>query len=260
MMTFAVVQQKGGVGKTTIAINLAACAHVAGLRSLIVDMDRQATAFEWSAVERAPGSRCAGITVMQAGITVQAGSRKAEALGIAAQIPKMSRGYDAVFLDGPPRLGDQTLAAAVAADVAIIPLEPFAASFWAVPETIELLDSADVIREQYGRRPIKRGFVLSRAGIGTRLLRAAEAELRKNPRAGELLGIIHQRVTIAEAMELGEAAITMPTASTAADEFERLWRHLKRGINGKRDNKTKPRASQAAARRAAAGRREALAR
>jgi len=255
MMTFAVVQQKGGVGKTTIAINLAACAHVAGLSALIIDMDRQGTAFEWSVVERAPGSRCEGIAV------VQAVSRKADtALGIAAQIPKMSRGYDVVLLDGPPRLGDVTLAAAVAADVAIIPLEPFAASFWAVPETIELLDSADAIREQHGRRPVKRAFVLSRAGIGTRLLARAEAELRKNPRAGELLGIIHQRVAIAEAMEIGEAAITLPTAATAANEFERLWRKLKRGIHGQSHVKTKPRASQAPARGAGAGRREALAR
>jgi chromosome partitioning protein len=254
MMTVAVVQQKGGVGKTTVAINLAACAHVAGLRSLIIDMDRQATAFDWSVVPRAPGSRCEGITV------VQAVSRKQDtALGIAAQIPKMSRGYDVVFLDGPPRLGDVTMAAAVAADIALIPLEPFAASFWAVPETVELLDSADAIREQHGRRPVKRAFVLSRAGIGTRLLRSAELELRQNPAAGELLGVIHQRVAIAEAMELGEAAITLPSASAAAVEFERLWRHLQRGINGQSDEKAKPRIRKAPARRAG-DRREAPAR
>jgi chromosome partitioning protein len=257
MLTIAVVQQKGGVGKTTLAVNLAACAHLAGLRVLIVDLDRQATAFDWSVVERAPSSRCAGITV------VQAVSRKADtALGIAAQIPMMSRGYDVVFLDGPPRLGDVTLAAAVAADVALIPLEPFAASLWAVPDTIDLLDSADVIREQRGMRPVDRALVLSRAGIGTRLLREAEAEIRKDPAGGKLLGIVHQRVAIAEVMKIGEAAATVPAAACAAEEFSRLWRQLKRGMHGQSNEKSTPRTRSAAARSASArtDRREATAR
>jgi chromosome partitioning protein len=255
MLTIAVLQQKGGVGKTTLAINLAACAHLAGLRVLIIDMDRQATAFDWSVVERAAGSRCAGITV------VQAVSRKADtALGIAGQIPMMSRGYDVVFLDGPPRLGDVTMAAAVAADVALIPLEPFAASLWAVPDTIDLLDSADSIREHRGMRPIERALVLSRAGIGTRVLRDAEAEIRKDPAGGKLLGVVHQRVSIAEVMKVGEAAATVPTAASAAEEFSRLWRQLKRGMNGQSHEKSKTRTSQAPGRRARTDRREAPAR
>ena len=49
VLTVAVLQQKGGSGKTTLAINLAAAAHLDGGRALVVDMDRQASAFDWSA-------------------------------------------------------------------------------------------------------------------------------------------------------------------------------------------------------------------
>ena len=64
---------------------------------------------------------------------------------------EMSRGYDYVFLDGPPRLGDVTQSAAVAADVAVLPIQPGPFDFWAVAETLESLDQADQIREQLGR-------------------------------------------------------------------------------------------------------------
>ena len=60
-----------------------------------------------------------------------------------------------VFLDGPPRLGDVTQSAAVAADVAVLPIQPGPFDFWAVAETLESLDQADQIREQLG--PLQSG-------------------------------------------------------------------------------------------------------
>ena len=56
------------------------------------------------------------------------------------------RGYDYVILDGPPRLGDITQGAAVAADVAVLPIQPGPFDFWVVAETLESLDQADQIR------------------------------------------------------------------------------------------------------------------
>ena len=77
---------------------------------------------------------------------------------------EIARGYDFVFLDGPPRLGDVTRGAAVATDVAVLPIHPGPFDFWAVAETLESLDVADGIREQLGRPPIRRVFVLNRVG------------------------------------------------------------------------------------------------
>jgi cellulose biosynthesis protein BcsQ len=156
MLTVAVLQQKGGSGKTTLAVNLAAAAHLEGRRTLVVDMDRQASAFDWSAA-RQDGSALEGLAVVKAD--------KAIAL---PRFREITRGYDYVFLDGPPRLGDVTQSAAVAADVAVLPIQPGPFDFWAVAETLESLDHADQIREQLGRPPIRRVFVVNRAASNTR--------------------------------------------------------------------------------------------
>src|SRR5579884_1377810 len=94
MLTVAVLQQKGGSGKTTLAINLAAAAHLDGGRALVVDMDRQASAFDWSAA-RQDGSPLDGLAVV-----------KADRAMALPRFKEIARGYDYVFLDGPPRLGD----------------------------------------------------------------------------------------------------------------------------------------------------------
>lgn len=113
VLTVAVLQQKGGSGKTTLAVNLAA-AHLEGRRTLVVDMDRQASAFDWSAA-RQEGSSLEGLSVV-----------KADRAIARPRFREISRGYEIVFLDGPPRLGDVTQSAAVAADVAVLPLQPHA--------------------------------------------------------------------------------------------------------------------------------------
>jgi len=86
--TVVVLQQKGGSGKTTLAINLAAAAHLDGDRALVVDMDRQASAFDWSAA-REDGSPLDGLSVVKAD--------KAMAL---PRFKEIARGYDYGNLEG----------------------------------------------------------------------------------------------------------------------------------------------------------------
>lgn len=213
VLTVAVLQQKGGSGKTTLAINLAAAAHLDGNRALVVDMDRQASAFDWSAA-RQDGSQLDGLAVVKAD--------KAIAL---PRFREIASGYDYVFLDGPPRLGDITQSAAVAADVAVLPIQPGPFDFWAVAETMYSLDQADRIREQLGRTAVWRVFVVNRAGTNTRLAREAEVELRKS--GGELAGVVHQRIAFPEAASRGESVLTSLSTEAAADDIRRLWRRLK---------------------------------
>ena len=224
MLTVAVIQQKGGSGKTTLAINLAAAAHLEGRRTLIVDMDRQASAFDWSNA-RKDGSELEGLAVVKAD----------EALPLP-RFKEIARGYDYVFLDGPPRLGDVTQSAAVAADVAVLPIQPGPFDFWAVAETLESLDTADGIREQLGRKPIRRVFVINRAGTNTRLAREAELEIRNS--GGELAGVVHQRIAFPDASSNGESVLTSRAGEHAADEIKRLWRALKGGKSGTEPEKT----------------------
>ena len=88
MRTVVVLQQKGGSGKTTLAINLAAAAHLDGDRALVIDMDRQASAFDWSAA-REDGSPLDGLSVVKAD--------KAMAL---PRFKEIARGYDYGNLEG----------------------------------------------------------------------------------------------------------------------------------------------------------------
>jgi chromosome partitioning protein len=225
MLTVAVLPQKGGSGKTTLAINLAAAAHLDGDRALVVDMDRQASAFDWSAA-RQDGSPLDGLAVV-----------KADRSMALPRFKEIARGYDYVFLDGPPRLGDVTQSAAVAADVAVMPIQPGPFDFWAVAETLESLDQADPIREQLGRPPIRRVFVLNRASTNTRLAREAEAELSKA--GAELAGVVHQRIAFPDSASRGESVLTSPATSLAADDIRRLWRRLKGGKRGSEPQETK---------------------
>jgi chromosome partitioning protein len=211
-LTVAVLQQKGGSGKTTLAVNLAAAAHLEGHRTLVVDMDRQASAFDWSAA-RQDGSSLDGLAVV-----------KADRALALPRFREIARGYEFVFLDGPPRLGDVTQSAAVAADVAVLPIQPGPFDFWAVAETLESLDRADQIREHLGRSPIRRVFVLNRASTNTRLAREAEVELGNA--GGELAGVVHQRVAFPDAASRGESVLTSRGGDGAADDIKRLWRAL----------------------------------
>jgi chromosome partitioning protein len=68
------------------------------------------------------------------------------------RVREIVRGYDYMFLDGPARLGDVTQSAAVAADVAVLPIQPGAFDFWAVAETLESLDQADQTASTSGAR------------------------------------------------------------------------------------------------------------
>lgn len=214
MFIVAVLQQKGGSGKTTLATNLAAAAHLGGARTLLIDMDRQSSAFDWSSA-RQEGSPLEGLSVVKAD--------KAMAL---PRFKEIARGYDAVFLDGPPRLGDVTQSAAVAADVVLLPVQPGPYDFWAVAETLELIDMADSIRAQLGRATLRRTFVMNRATGKTRISREAEVAIGN---AGELAGVVQQRTAFPESAKHGESVFTFGAEGAASHEIRRLWRVLKGG-------------------------------
>jgi chromosome partitioning protein len=122
------------------------------------------------------------------------------------------------------QVGDVTQAAAVAADVVLLPIQPGPFDFWAVAETLESLDHADQIREQLGRAPVRRVFVVNRSSPNTKLAR--EAELALGTANGELAGTVRQRIAFADAASRGESVLTLDAAEPAALEIRRLWRTL----------------------------------
>jgi chromosome partitioning protein len=218
-LTVAVLNQKGGVGKTTLAVNLASASHLSGQRTLVLDLDTQGSAMDWSAA-RQEGSPLDGLSV----------ARADKALTLP-RFRELAAGYDVAILDGPARLGDITCAAAVAADVALVPLRPGLFDWWASPDTLDLLDSADGVRAQLDRPPVRRVFVLNAGDERTRIARAALEALAK---IGELAPVtIAHRVVYIEAVTAGGTVLTVAPDSPAADEVRRLWGWLSENGGGR---------------------------
>lgn len=127
MHTIAILSQKGGTGKTTLALNLAVAAEQAGHSSVIVDLDPQASAKAWH------DSREAEVPVV---ISAHA-SRLSEVLSVAEE-----NGADLVIIDTAPHSERDALAAARAADLILIPTRPAILDLRAIVSTKELADIA----------------------------------------------------------------------------------------------------------------------
>ena len=124
MYTVALVAQKGGTGKTTLAVSLAVAAGQVGLTSIIVDLDPQATACNWK--DRRKGDGPVVIDAQPA--------RLAAALVKAAE-----NGVDFAVIDTPARNEQSALAAAKVADLVLIPCRPQAYDLETIPNTKEIL-------------------------------------------------------------------------------------------------------------------------
>jgi chromosome partitioning protein len=207
MFTIAVINQKGGAGKTTIACNLASAHALDGKRTLVVDCDVQGTAFDWFTARGEPMNNLAVV--------------KADKPLTRPALQAIARGHDVVILDAPPRLGEITFAAACNADLALIPVQPSPADVWACDDTLERLNQADAFRAQLGIAPVRRMFVINRAIAGTVLARQLPKELADVAEVANV--IIHNRVIHAECFAAGESVLTMQPTGRAAEEIRTLY-------------------------------------
>lgn len=124
MPTIAIISQKGGAGKTTLALNLAAAAHEAGLVSLVIDTDPQATASHWSAWrDEAPPE-----VIDSQPATLPVKIEKAQ-----------KQGAEFIVIDTPPHADSAATAAARLADLVLIPCRPSAFDMAAIHTTAQLV-------------------------------------------------------------------------------------------------------------------------
>ena len=127
MKTIAIISQKGGSGKTTVAVHLAVCAERAGQVAAIIDLDPQASAFEWSS------RRVAGSPEV-----IRAASEQLAVLLLQAK----DNGADFAIIDTAPHSDKAATIAAGLADVVLIPCRPAAFDVAAIPTTIDILKLA----------------------------------------------------------------------------------------------------------------------
>lgn len=204
-MIIGVLSQKGGVGKTTIAVNLAAAYAKEGQRVLLVDADPQGSSLAWSAARAADP------------LFPVVGMPKAT---LHRDLPQVASDYDLVLIDGAPRVNDLGRAAIMASDLVVIPVQPSPYDVWAAAETVTLVREAQVLKPE-----LKVVFVINRKIVNTAIGRdvadaLAEFEV---PVEKTTLG---QRVIFAESAAQGLAVVEVAPGSEAAREITRLAEKL----------------------------------
>jgi|SRR5579863_1197345 len=208
-MIIAVVNQKGGAGKTTIALNLAAALAAEGKRVLLVDADPQQTAQDWAAVRSSPPPF--------------------QVVGLAKPVlhrdlPQMAADYDHVVIDGAPRNYEVARSAIAAADVVLIPVQPSGADFWASRETVGLVKEAHGFKETQ-----KSVFVVSRK-IGRTVLGRDIADALAEFEVPILKAGTMQRVIYAEALTGGTTVIEQQPRGPAAEEIRAILAELREAV------------------------------
>ncbi|MAW88271.1 MAG: cobyrinic acid a,c-diamide synthase [Phyllobacteriaceae bacterium] len=203
-MIVALLNQKGGVGKTTLALHLAGEWARRGDRVTLVDADPQGSALDWSEQRAKEGlPRLFGII----GLARDTLHREA---------PELARNADQIVIDGPPRVAGLMRSTLLAADVVLIPVQPSPFDGWASAEILRLFEEARIFRPQLVVR-----FVLNRSATRTIIAReTSEALADQDPPV--LRSSIGQRVVFATAAQLGRLAFEIDRDSLAAKEITAL--------------------------------------
>ena len=201
-MIIGVLSQKGGVGKSTISINLAAALAMRGGRVLLVDADPQGSAMSWSSVrEIEPLFPVVGMAKPT----------------LHKDLPELARDFDHVVIDGAPRVNDLGRAAIIASDIVVIPVQPSPYDVWAAAETVALIREA-----QQFKPTLKAVFVVNRKIANTAIGRDVTGALAQFDDVPVLPVWLTQRVGFAESAGLGLSIIEVAPDSEAAREIRQL--------------------------------------
>ncbi|EJF79005.1 ParA family partition ATPase [Bartonella doshiae] len=205
-MIIGILNQKGGVGKTTLSVNLAASFVRAGARVLLIDGDPQGSALDWAAArEDAPLFPVVGLPRAT----------------VHKEIAEIGHGYDYIVIDGPPRVTDLARSALMASDFVLIPVQPSPYDIWAADGIVKLLDEARVYKEN-----LKSAFVINRKIVNTAIGRDVIEALAVYPMP-VLSASVAQRVIFAEATAQGRAVYEVNKQGLAAAEIEAVAAEVK---------------------------------
>ncbi len=222
MPVICLLNQKGGVGKTTLALNLAGAFALAGNSVLYVDADPQATALDWSAV-RGNDTPLFNLVAIPRNT-------------LHTQLPTLSANYQWTFIDGPPLAGDVAKSAILASDLIIVPLQPSGADKWSTEKILKLIEEA-----RFYKPDVNAVMTVNRKTVGTAIGKhfreGVEADYPDFPVLHTEIG---QYVVFAEALTTGKTVLEIDSKSSAAKQIEALADEIRKVLrHEQKDSRTR---------------------
>lgn len=246
--TYAVVNQKGGVGKTTTTVNLAAYLATFGKKVLLIDIDPQSNASVGLGVDRSQVAQCLynvlieGLPVAEviiksnisnldvlpstprlAGAEVELVTLEPRETRLKDSILSIKEQYDLLVIDCPPSLSLLTVNALTAADEVIIPIQ---CEYYALEGISQLTHTLELVRESLNPSLKIRGIVLTMFDPRTLLSAQVAEEARKYFGSKVFKTVIPRNVRLAEAPSFGQPIIFYDPGSKGAEAYENLCREV----------------------------------